>query len=114
MASAEHALQLQFLLRKVHSTVESAVDTGSSPDSTAANNFIRFVYFQCFPIIQQRLFLPVRHGSLPFKDLFCAGQIKSGELRSRFDKSAADDLVLDEKILLHGGRMDRSTLEGMI
>lgn len=102
MRSAEHALQLQFLLRKVHSKAASNDDPESNPDFTAANNFIRFVYFQCFPKIQPRLCVPVRPGGLPFKDLFCKGRIKVSELRSRFDKSAADDLVLDEKILRHG------------
>lgn len=102
MGSAEHALQLQFLLRQLHPKSESDADTDSIQESIAANSFIRFVYFQCFPKIQQRLCLPVRPGGLPFKDLFCAGRIKPAELRSRFDKSAVDDLVLDQKILLHG------------
>lgn len=101
MGSAEHTLQLQFLLRKVHSKAPSDADPESNSESAAAN-FIRFIYFQCFPKIQQRLCLPVRPAGLPFKDLFCSGRIKAAELRSRFDKSAANDLVLGEKILLHG------------
>lgn len=101
MASAEHALQLQFLLRKLHSKTPSNGDPESNSQSAAAN-LIRFIYFQCFPTIQQRLCLPVRHGGPPFKDLFSVGRITASQLRSSFDKSAINDLVLDEKILLHG------------
>lgn len=74
----------------------------TSPEQQSAINLTRFVYFQCFLKIQQRLSLPVRPGGFQFKDLFSLDQIKHHELRSRFDKSAIDYLVPDEKILHYG------------
>lgn len=91
MGSAEHALQLQFLLRKLH----------AQPNPSANTDFTRFIYFQCYPKIKQHLYLPVRSGSRPFIELFSNDQITPEELLSSFDPLGAEFLVLDEKVLLH-------------
>lgn len=91
MGSAEHALQLQFLLRKLH----------PQPDPAANMNFTRFIYFQCYQKIQQRLCLPVRTGGRPFNELFSIDQITSEQLRSCFNPLGAESVVLDQKVLLH-------------
>lgn len=102
MGSADHALQLQFLLRNLHPKRGDA-DSNSTEVPNPPRDFIRFIYFQCFPKIQQRLYLPVRPGSRAFKDIFSDDGITSDELRLRFDESAAARCPsLDQKILLHG------------
>lgn len=102
MGPADYALQLQFLLRNLHPKRGDA-DSNSTLVSNPPMDFIRFIYFQCFPTIKQRLYRPVRPGSRAFKDIFSDDGITSDELRLRFDKSAADECPpLDQKILLRG------------
>lgn len=87
MGSVEHAAQLEYLLS--HS---------GTPDFDT--NFPRFVYYQCYPKIRQRLTLPVIERGHQFKELFSPGTINVEDLRLRLYHPG--NLVVNEKVMRYG------------